>query len=200
MGAHSATVRISQLTENRAEDAEAFPWWKRGVIYQIYPRSFQDGNGDGTGDLRGILNRLDYLSWLGVDAIWVSPVYPSPMADFGYDVSDYTAVHPIFGTLADMDELIAETHVRSMKLILDFVPNHTSDRHPWFREARSKRSSPKRDWYIWKDAAPDGGPPNNWLSVFGGSAWTWDEETEQYYYHAFLKDQPDLNWRNPDVR
>src|SRR5690606_18328771 len=175
-------------------------WWQRGIVYQIYPRSFHDANGDGVGDLPGILAKLDYLEWLGVDAIWIAPVYPSPMADFGYDVADYVGIHPVFGTLADMERLIEAAHRKNLKVILDFVPNHTSDRHPWFLEARSSRSNPKRDWYIWRDAKPDGSPPNNWLSVFGGPGWTWDETTGQYYCHAFLKEQPDLNWRNPEVR
>ncbi|HEX2189083.1 MAG TPA: alpha-amylase family glycosyl hydrolase [Longimicrobiaceae bacterium] len=174
-------------------------WWQRGIVYQVYPRSFQDSDGDGVGDLRGITARLDYLRWLGVDAVWISPVYPSPMADFGYDVSDYCGIHPMFGTLEDFDRLVAEAHARGLKVILDFVPNHTSDRHPWFLESRASRDSPKRDWYIWRDPAPDGGPPNNWLSNFGGPAWTLDEATGQYYYHAFLREQPDLNWRNPEV-
>jgi alpha-glucosidase len=169
-------------------------------VYQIYPRSFRDTNGDGVGDLRGILERLDYVAGLGVDAVWLSPIYPSPMADFGYDVADYTGIHPIFGTLADFDELLGALKQRGLKLILDFVPNHTSDQHPWFRDARASRSSAKRDWYLWRDPAPDGGPPNNWLSQFGGSAWELDAATGQYYYHAFLKEQPDLNWRNQDVR
>ncbi|HEY3667739.1 MAG TPA: alpha-amylase family glycosyl hydrolase [Polyangiaceae bacterium] len=175
-------------------------WWQTGIIYQIYPRSFADQSGDGIGDLQGILAKLDYLVWLGVDAIWLSPVYPSPMADHGYDVSNYTDIHPLFGTLEEMDALIRSAHERGLRIILDFVPNHSSSEHPWFREARSSRHSPKRDWYLWADAKPDGSPPNNWLSVFGGSAWTWDELTQQYYYHAFLKEQPDLNWRNADVR
>jgi alpha-glucosidase len=175
------------------------PWWARGVVYQIYPRSFQDSNGDGIGDLAGIIERLDYLVWLGVDAIWLSPIYPSPMADFGYDVADYCDIDPMFGTLADFDRLIAATHDRGLKLILDLVPNHTSDQHPWFRESRASRNNPKRDWYLWRDPAPDGGPPNNWLSHFGGSGWEFDAATGQYYYHAFLKEQPDLNWRNPAV-
>jgi alpha-glucosidase len=174
-------------------------WWQRGVIYQIYPRSFQDTDGDGVGDLRGILNRLDYCASLGVEALWLSPIYPSPMADFGYDVSDYTDIHPIFGTLAEFDDLLAEIKRRGMKLILDYVPNHTSDQHPWFKDSRSGRGSSKRDWYLWHDPAADGGPPNNWLSNFGGTAWQWDERSRQYYYHAFLKEQPDLNWRNPEV-
>jgi alpha-glucosidase len=174
-------------------------WWQRGVIYQVYPRSFQDATGDGVGDLPGLLSRLDYLEWLGVDAIWLSPIYPSPMADFGYDISNYTDIDPVFGTLADFDGLLGEAHRRGMKVVLDFVPNHTSDQHPWFIGSRSSRTASKRDWYIWRDPAPGGGPPNNWLSQFGGSAWEWEEGTQQYYYHAFLKQQPDLNWRNPEV-
>ncbi|MDP9374012.1 MAG: alpha-amylase family glycosyl hydrolase, partial [Chloroflexota bacterium] len=152
------------------------------------------------GDLPGITGRLDYLRWLGVDALWISPIFPSPMADFGYDVADYMDIHPLFGTLADFDRLVAEAHRRGLRVILDYVPNHTSDRHPWFVTSRASRDSPKRDWYLWRDPAPDGGPPNNWLSVFGGPAWTLDEATGQYYYHAYLKEQPDLNWRNPAVR
>jgi alpha-glucosidase len=175
-------------------------WWQRGVVYQIYPRSFQDSDGDGTGDLRGIISRLDHFTWLGVDAIWISPVYPSPMTDFGYDISDYCNVDQMFGTLADMDALIAAVHQRGLKLILDYVPNHTSDQHPWFIESRGSKSSPKRNWYLWHDGAADGGPPNNWLSNFGGPGWTWDAASTQYYYHSFLPTQPDLNWRNPEAR
>ncbi len=175
-------------------------WWQTGLIYQIYLRSFQDTNGDGIGDLKGIERRLDYLTSLGVDAIWISPMYPSPMADFGYDVANYCGVDARFGTLADFDDLLAQAHARRLKILLDFVPNHTSDQHPWFAESRSSRDNPKRDWYIWRDPAPDGGPPNNWISDFGGSAWEWDEATGQYYYHAFLKEQADLNWRNPAVQ
>ena len=174
-------------------------WWQRGIIYQVYPRSFMDSNGDGVGDLIGLISRLDYLRWLGVDAVWISPLYPSPMKDFGYDVADYTAIHPLFGTLADFDRLIGEAHARDLKVILDFVPNHSSDQHPWFVESRSSRDNPKRNWYIWRDPGARGGPPNNWLSCFGGSAWEYDAHTEQYYYHAFLREQPDLNWRNPAV-
>jgi alpha-glucosidase len=174
-------------------------WWQRGIIYEVYARSFQDSNGDGIGDLEGIRSRLDYLSWLGVDAFWITPIYPSPMKDFGYDIADYCNIDPIFGTLADFDRLIADAHARGLRLVMDFVPNHTSDRHSWFLESRSSRNNPKRDWYIWRDAKPGGSPPNNWLSNFGGSAWEWDENTGQYYYHAFLKEQPDLNWRNPHV-
>ncbi len=175
-------------------------WWKRGIVYQIYPMSFQDSDGDGNGDLNGIRRRLDYLRWLGVDAIWLSPIYPSPMADFGYDVSDHCAVAPRFGTMDDFDRLVAEAHEQGLRVIMDFVPNHTSDRHPWFRESRASRDNARRDWYIWRDPAADGGPPNNWLSNFGGSAWEWDAASGQYYYHAFLKQQPDLNWRNRAVR
>jgi alpha-glucosidase len=175
-------------------------WWKRGIVYQIYPRSFQDTNADGIGDLEGIRRRLDYLKWLQVDALWISPIYPSPMADFGYDVADYCGVDPVFGTLADFDRLIEDAHARGLRLILDFVPNHTSDRHPWFVESRAGRNSAKRDWYIWRDGKPEGSPPNNWISNFGGPAWSFDEASGQYYYHAFLSGQPDLNWRNPVVR
>ncbi|MGY3341609.1 MULTISPECIES: alpha-amylase family glycosyl hydrolase [unclassified Bradyrhizobium] len=175
-------------------------WWRDGIFYQIYPRSFQDSDGDGVGDLAGILRRLPYVKSLGVDAIWLSPIFPSPMADFGYDISDYTGIEPLFGTMADFDALLAAAHDNGLKLILDLVPNHTSDRHPWFVESRGSRDNPKRDWYIWRDPAPGGGVPNNWLSEFGGSAWQFDEATGQYYYHAFLAQQPDLNWRNPRVR
>ncbi len=175
-------------------------WWQRGVIYQVYPRSFQDSDGDGIGDLAGIERRLDHIAALGVDAIWLSPIFPSPMADFGYDVADYCDVEPMFGALADFDRLLVAAHARGLRLLLDFVPNHTSDQHNWFVESRSSRDHPKRDWYIWRDPAPDGGPPNNWISDFGGSAWTWDEATGQYYLRAFLPEQPDLNWRNPEVR
>lgn len=176
------------------------PWWKTGVIYQIYPRSFQDTNGDGIGDLKGIISRLDYLQELGIQAIWISPIYPSPMADFGYDIADYVDIDPIFGTMADVEQLLQEAHQRKLKVIMDLVPNHTSDRHPWFIESKQSKTSPKRDWYIWHDGKPGGGPPNNWKSVFGGDAWAWDEHTQQYYYHGFLNEQPDLNWRNEAVQ
>ena len=181
-------------------DPTARPWWEPGVIYQVYPRSFQDSNGDGIGDLAGIATRLEHLEWLGVDAIWISPIFRSPMADFGYDVADYRDIDPVFGTLADFDRLVEAAHARGIRVLLDFVPNHSSDQHPWFLESRSSRANPRRDWYLWADPAPGGGPPNNWLSVFGGPAWEWDEPTGQFYYHAFTKEQPDLNWRNPDVR
>jgi alpha-glucosidase len=177
-----------------------FAWWQRAVIYQIYPRSFQDSNGDGVGDLPGIRSRLNYLASLGVDAIWISPVYPSPMADFGYDVSEYCGIHPLFGSLSDFEELVSAAHDRGLKIVLDFVPNHTSNIHPWFVESRSSCDNPKRNWYVWRDPQPDGSPPNNWVGEFGGPAWTLDETTGQYYYHAYLKEQPDLNWRNPQVQ
>jgi len=174
-------------------------WWRDGIVYQIYPRSFADSNGDGIGDLPGIISKLDYLCWLGVDAIWLSPIYPTPMADFGYDVSNYHDVDPIFGKLADLDRLIAEAHTRGIRIVLDMVMNHTSDRHPWFIESRSSRENPQRDWYIWRDPK-NGREPNNWESVFGGKAWEWDAHTGQYYLHLFLPGQPDLNWRNPQVK
>src|ERR1700712_461750 len=192
----SAKMAIGKHERVSMSDA----WWKNGIVYQIYPRSFQDSDGDGIGDLSGIRSRLDYLSELGVDAVWISPIYPSPMADFGYDISDYCDVDPRFGTLHDFDALVADIRARGLKLILDFVPNHTSDRHLWFEQSRVDRTNPKRDWYLWRDPAPDGGPPNNWLSNFGGSAWTFDAATGQYYAHMFLPEPPDLNWRNPEVR
>ena len=174
-------------------------WWRQGVIYQIYPRSLQDTNRDGIGDLEGIRRRLDHLVSLKIDAIWISPIYASPMADFGYDVSDHRAIDPIFGTMKDFDRLLEEAHRTGLKVILDYVPNHTSDQHPWFVESRASRRNPKRDWYVWRDPRADGGPPNNWTSEFGGPAWTFDETTGQYYFHAYLTQQPDLNWRNPEV-
>lgn len=174
-------------------------WWQTDIIYQIYPRSYQDSNDDGIGDLPGIIRRLDYIQSLQVKTIWLSPIYPSPMHDFGYDVADYTAIHPMFGSMADFDRLLAEIHRRDMKLILDLVPNHTSDQHPWFIESRSSRDNPRRDWYIWRDPAPDGGPPNNWLSFFGGPAWSYDEKTGQYYLRQFNPQQPELNYRHPAV-
>jgi len=180
-------------------DERVAPWWQHGVVYQIYPRSFQDSNADGVGDLRGIIRRLDYVSDLGVDALWLSPFYPSPMADFGYDVADYCDVDPMFGTLSDFDELVTEAHRRGLRVIVDLVPNHTSDRHPWFVESRSSLDNPKRDWYVWRDGR-SGGPPNNWLANFGGPSWTFDEHTGQWYLHLFLPEQPDLDWRNPSVR
>lgn len=193
---------FQEIEKGRAMNNDnPYLWWQTGVIYQIYPRSFQDSNGDGIGDLAGVIQRLDYLSEvLPVEAIWLSPFYPSPMADFGYDVSDYTDVDPIFGNMADFDHLVAEAHRRGIRVIIDLVPNHSSDQHPWFQESRSSRDNPKRDWYIWRDPKPDGGLPNNWQSHFGGPAWEWDAKTGQYYLHSFLKEQPDLNWRNPEVK
>lgn len=178
----------------------ALRWWQQGVIYQLLVPSFQDSNGDGFGDLQGILDRLDHLEWLGIGAIWLSPIYASPMAELGYDVSDFTAINPQFGSLDLFDQVLEAAHARDIKVILDWVPNHSSDEHPWFQESKSSRDNPKRDWYLWHDARPDGSPPNNWVSVFGGSVWHWDPHTEQFYYHTFLEKQPDLNLRNPDVQ
>jgi len=175
-------------------------WWKHAVIYEIYPRSFQDWNGDGVGDINGITQRLDYLRDLGIDAIWLTPMYPSPQVDFGYDIADYTAIDAQYGTMADFDRLVQEAKARNIRVIMDFVANHTSDQNPWFIESRSSRTNPKRDWYIWRDGKTPGQPPNNWLSWFGHSAWQFDIKTGQYYYHYFYPQQPDLNWRNPQVR
>ncbi|WP_170421494.1 alpha-glucosidase [Ruegeria arenilitoris] len=178
----------------------ASDWWRGGVIYQIYPRSFQDSNGDGIGDLRGITQRLDYIAGLGVDAIWISPFFKSPMKDFGYDVSDYRAIDPMFGTMEDFQTLLDRAHGLGLRVMIDLVLSHTSDQHPWFVESRSNRENPKADWYVWADPKPDGTPPNNWLSIFGGSAWQWDTRRQQYYLHNFLTSQPDLNFHNPDVQ
>ena len=189
---------MSETSDARAATNQ--PWWKSAVVYQIYPRSFADANGDGIGDLDGIRAHLDHLVWLGVDAIWLSPFFRSPMKDYGYDVSDYCDVDPIFGSLADFDALLAEAHERGLRVLVDWVPNHTSTEHPWFVASRSSRDDPKRDWYIWRDPAPDGGPPNNWISDFAGpTAWRLDEATDQYFLHLFLPEQADLNWRNPEV-
>jgi alpha-glucosidase len=174
-------------------------WWKHAVIYEIYPRSFQDSNGDGIGDLNGITNRLDYLKTLGVDAIWLTPIYPSPQVDFGYDISNYEAIDPQYGTMTDFDRLVAEAKKRNIRVIMDMVMNHTSDKHPWFVDSSSSKTNPKRDWYIWRDGKAPGQPPNNWESTFGHSAWQFDPKTNQYYYHYFYIQQPDLNWRNPAV-
>jgi alpha-glucosidase len=179
-------------------EAGGEPWWKSAVVYQVYPRSFADANGDGVGDLEGIRRRLDHLVWLGVDALWLSPIYRSPMKDFGYDVSDHCDVDPLFGSLADFDRLLADAHARGLRVLVDWVPNHTSDRHPWFVESRSSRASPRRGWYVWRDGAPDR-PPNNWRAAFGGPAWTFDAATAQWYLHLFLPEQPDLDWSNPEV-
>jgi alpha-glucosidase len=195
-----ASLGRHPAAKNAALDRDGPDWWKRAVIYQIAPVSFLDSDGDGRGDLNGLIGRIDHLAWLGVSAVWLCPIFPSPFRDFGYDIADFCDVDPMYGTLADFDRLLAELHARKIKLLLDLVPNHTSDAHPWFGESRSSRTNPKRDWYVWQDPAPDGGPPNNWLSRFGGSAWEWDSHTGQYFYHAFLRQQPDLNWRNPEVR
>ena len=179
---------------------DEFLWWRDGVIYQIYPRSFADSNADGIGDLGGIIQKLDYLADLGIDAIWLSPIYPSPDVDFGYDVSHYLEIDPKFGSLVDFSHLVEEAHQRGIRIVLDLVLNHTSDQHPWFIESRSNRENPYRDWYIWRDPTPGGGRPNAWESIFGGNAWELDPKTNQYYYHMFYKQQPDLNWRNENVR
>ena len=198
-----ATAAQSDSTPNTATSSER-DWWKNAVIYEIYPRSFQDSNGDGIGDLNGITERLDYLKQLGIDAIWLSPCYPSPQADFGYDISDYENIDPQYGTLADFDRLVAEAKKRNIRIMMDMVMNHSSDEHKWFKESRSSRTNPYRDWYVWRDgkgetATDKGQPPNNWQSDFGGSAWEWDEKTRQYYYHKFYVKQPDFNWNNPKV-
>jgi alpha-glucosidase len=176
------------------------PDWAPGAVYQIVMPSYMDSNGDGWGDLPGLISRLDYLQWLGVSALWLSPIYPSPLLDMGYDVADYTDVNPRFGTLADFDRLLEEAHRRDIRILLDFVPNHTSHEHPWFQESKRSRDNPRRDWYLWRDPAPDGGPPNNWTNQFEQSDWTLDEATSQYYMHSFMPEQPDLNWWNPEVR
>ena len=190
---------FTRRTTANQEGEKRKKWWKEGVIYHIYPRSFQDSNGDGTGDLKGILQRMDYFEYLGVKVLYLSPIFKSPMVDNGYDISDYTEIDPLFGSMADFDLLLAACHKRGLKLVLDFVPNHTSDMHPWFLESRSGTASTKRDWYVWRDPASNGGPPNNWVSIFGGSAWTYDTKTNQYYLHQFYPEQPDLNFRNPEV-
>ncbi len=188
------TVDLSNSTKASSD------WWRGGVIYQIYPRSFQDSNGDGIGDLKGITQRLDYIASLGVDAIWISPFFKSPMKDFGYDVSDYRDVDPMFGTLQDFQDLLDQAHAKDLKVMIDLVLSHTSDQHPWFTQSRSSRENPKSDWYVWADPKPDGTPPNNWLSIFGGSAWQWDPRRLQYYLHNFLTSQPDLNFHSEQVQ
>jgi alpha-glucosidase len=199
LGCAAAVAGSAVFAAGNSLDAEGHQWWQHAVFYEIYPRSFADTNNDGIGDLNGINRHLDYLHWLGVDAVWLTPMFPSPQVDFGYDVSDYENVNPEYGTLADMDQLIAEAKKRNVRIVLDFVMNHTSDRHPWFIESSSSRTNPKRNWYVWKDSARGNQPPNNWLSTFGGSAWKFDPRTSQWYYHFFYPQQPDLNWRNPDV-
>jgi alpha-glucosidase len=189
-----------QLSRTVITGARKYLWWEKAVIYEIYPRSFMDSDGDGIGDLQGIISKLDYLKWLGVGAIWIGPFYPSPMADLGYDISDYKGVHPLYGDLDDFDELLRQAHQKNIRVIIDFVPNHSSDQHLWFLESAASKDNPKADWYLWHDGDIDGRPPNNWISVFGGSAWEWNEKRKQYYYHAFLKEQPDLNLRNAEVQ
>ncbi|MDR3739487.1 MAG: alpha-glucosidase [Terracidiphilus sp.] len=201
----SPAARMHAQAAPTAPTSQVDEWWKHAVIYEIYPRSFQDSDGDGIGDIKGITSRLDYLKDLGIDAIWITPMYPSPQIDYGYDISDYTALDPVYGNLADFDNLVAEAKKRGIRILMDYVINHTSDQNPWFLESRSSRTNPKRDWYVWSDgkgqtATDKGAPPNNWQSWFGGPAWEWDEKTRQYYYHYFYVQQPDLNWRNPEVR
>ena len=193
-----ASARAASRASGQLDPDET--WWRSGVLYQVYPRSFVDADGDGVGDLEGLIDRLEHLEWLGVDAIWLNPITPSPDADWGYDVADFTAVHPDLGDLETLDRVVAAAADRGIRVMLDLVPNHTSDRHPWFEAARSERSSPFRDRYVWGDARPDGSPPNNWRSTFGGPAWTFDDATGQYYLHNFLPEQPDLNWWNEEVR
>jgi alpha-glucosidase len=197
------SLSVSSVAQQTLKHGSSAPWWKHAVFYEIYPRSYQDTTGDGIGDLNGITSRLDYLHNLGIDAIWIAPCFPSPLVDFGYDVSDYEGIDPQYGTLADFDHLVKEAQKRHIRILLDMVVNHTSDQHPWFIASRSSKTDPKRDWYIWRDGKLDKdgkmGPPNNWRSVFGGSAWTFDPTTNQYYYHRFYAQQPDLNWRNPVV-
>src|ERR1700751_3948705 len=195
-GAASQTPQTPQSTSKSAQQE----WWKHAVIYEIYPRSFQDSNGDGIGDINGITSRLDYLHDLGVNAIWITPMYPSPGVDYGYDISDYTAIDPEYGTMADFDHMVAEAKKRNIRVNMDYVINHPSGQNPWFIESRSSRTNPKRDWYIWRDGKAPGQPPNNWQSWFGHSAWTFDSKTGHYYYHYFYPQQPDLNGRNPEVK
>ena len=192
-------VGASLSAQTKDHDAEGHVWWQHAVFYEIYPRSFADSNNDGTGDLNGITSKLDYLHDIGVDAIWITPCFPSPQVDFGYDVSDYEAIAPEYGTMKDFDRLVSEGKKRGIRVILDFVVNHTSDQHKWFLDSKSSRNAAHRDWFIWRDGKAAGQPPNNWISIFGGSAWKLDPKTNQYYYHAFYAEQPDLNWRNPAV-
>jgi alpha-glucosidase len=197
IAAEQGTHKKAESTAAAAENGDV--WWKHAVIYEIYPRSFQDSNGDGIGDLNGITSRLDYLKALGVDAIWLSPIYPSPQVDFGYDISNYVAIDPAYGRMADFDRLVAEAKKRDIRIIMDMVMNHTSDKHPWFIESESSKTNPKRDWYVWENGKGPGQPPNNWQSAFGHSAWQYSPKTDQWYYHKFYIQQPDLNWRNPKV-
>jgi alpha-glucosidase len=204
LSAPATTATAQTQTSTAQAQPTGSEWWRHAVIYELYPRSFQDSNGDGVGDIKGITSRLDYLRDLGIDAIWITPMYPSPGIDYGYDISDYTAIDPLYGTMEDFDTLVAEARKRNIRVIMDYVINHTSDQNKWFLESRSSRDNPKRDWYVWHDgkgqtATDKGQPPNNWQSWFGHSAWQWDEKTRQYYYHYFYVQQPDLNWRNPEV-
>src|ERR1700690_3789131 len=195
-------LSLSASAQNSAKkaDAEGHEWWQHAVFYEIYPRSFADSNNDGIGDLKGITSKLDYLKDLGVDAVWLTPCFPSPQVDFGYDVSDYESIDPMYGSLTDFDMMAGEAKREGIHVILDFVVNHSSDQHKWFLDSKSSRTSEHRDWYIWRDGKGPGQPPNNWTSIFGGSAWTLDAATNQYYYHFFYPQQPDLNWRNPAVK
>ena len=196
-----ALSMLQIIPVSAAEKSKKNEWWKHAVFYEIYPRSFADGKNKGTGNLKGIIEKLDYLQDLGIDALWITPCYPSPQVDFGYDISDYIDIAPEYGTLKEFDLLVSEAKKRNIKIIMDLVLNHSSDKHKWFIESRSSKDNPKRDWYIWRDAkSPGKNPPNNWVSIFGGSAWQWDDKTDQYYYHFFYKEQPDLNWRNPQVK
>jgi alpha-glucosidase len=202
--ATAQTIGAQPSSQSASSQPAGQEWWRHAVIYEVYPRSFQDSNGDGIGDIKGIASRLDYLHDLGIDVIWITPMYPSPGVDYGYDISDYTSIDPVYGTMDDFDNLVAEAQKRDIRIIMDYVINHTSDQHKWFLESRSSRDNPKRDWYIWRDgkgqtSSDKGQPPNNWQSWFGHSAWQWDEKTRQYYYHYFYVQQPDLNWRNPQV-
>jgi alpha-glucosidase len=190
---------LFSAAQEKGTDAEGHQWWQHAVFYEVYPRSFADSNNDGVGDLKGISSKMSYLHELGVDAIWITPCYPSPQVDFGYDISDYRNIDPMYGNLDDFDHMVAEGKKRQVRIIMDFVPNHTSDQHPWFLDSKSSRNAPHRDWYIWRDGKGPGQPPNNWVSLFGGPAWAFDPATEQFYYHFFYAQQPDLNWRNPAV-
>src|SRR5271157_703128 len=186
--------------QSKVVDAEGHQWWQHAVFQEIYPRSYMDSNNDGTGDLNGIASKMDYLKWLGVDAIWITPCFPSPQVDFGYDVSNYVDIDPMYGTLKDFDRMEARGKKDGVSIVLDLVVNHTSDKHKWFIDSESSKDNPYRDWYIWRDGKGPNQPPNNWASIFGGSAWQYDGKTGEYYYHFFYPQQPDLNWRNPKVK
>ena len=196
----AAAMAVCVWPATPAVTAAAAPWWNHAVIYEIYMRSFQDSNGDGVGDLKGVTQRLGYLQKLGVDAIWLTPFFPSPNADFVYDISDYTSIAPEYGTMADWDALVLAAKRHNIRILVDFVVNHSSDQHPWFKESRASRDNPKRDWYVWRDGMANGQPPTHWPSIFTGHTWAWDETTKQWYYHIFLPQQPDLNWANQGLR